>query len=89
MTPCSVEVRGDSRDFTPGHLLVFCRCRTALRRQTAIRQCTCGAPHARSQGGAELWSFCGGHFAFELDLASLAEASGKIMMSQDIGFVVL
>jgi hypothetical protein len=74
--------------FPPGRFLAFRRHRPAIRCWTAIL-CTCGAPHARSQGGADLRGYRGGRFAFELDLACLRVLLGKIMMSQDVHFVVL
>jgi hypothetical protein len=64
--PCPIKDQGDSRDFTHGRLLAFCRRRINLRRQTAIRHRTCGAPHARFQGGAKLWSYSGGRFVLNL-----------------------
>ncbi len=63
-TPRPVKVRGDSGEFSPGHLRAFRLRRTASHRPTAIRHRTCGAPHARSQGGAKLQSYRGGNFSF-------------------------
>jgi hypothetical protein len=77
MMPCPVKVQGDSRELNPRRLLAFCRRRTALCHQTAIRHCTCGAPHAHSQGGAKLRSYHGGHFVL-LDLAGAQTLLGDL-----------
>ncbi len=64
--PCPIEIRGYLRDFYPGRFLAFCRHQPAIRCWPAIFR-TRGAPHARSQGGADLRSYCGSHFAIYLN----------------------